>query len=76
MTPMRFRAEITVNFEAEDFQSAGAHQKALTEAFEEIRARYAEASLSLHQRRFRTRAPTSALRQGGAPRVAVAPYED
>ena len=73
---MRFRAAITVDFEADDFRAAGEQQDAIAAAFKHLRDQFSDASLTVAQRRFARRPQASAL-QAGRPRSGgIAAYDD
>ena len=72
---MRFRAAITIDFEAEDFRAAGEQQDAIAAIFEDLRQRFHDASLTVAQRRFARRPQPSGLR-GARPRGGIPAYDD
>lgn len=75
---MRFRAQIRIEFESEDFVTAAEHQRRIEEVFAQLKASYPTAGLEINQVRFRQGNGASFRRTPGrrSAQGNLAHYED
>ena len=73
---MRFRGEIVIDFEAGDFRAAAEQEEAIRRLFEQAKASFATATLSIAQRRPSRRLDTPAASSTRVRRSLIAAYDE